>query len=520
MRLIAHAMRAATASALVALCASRAAAATLVVPDVQAACGQQVQVPLHVQGAASLETFGLQLQYENDCFEFVSVAPGTATGAWAGVEASENTPGVVTVGGFRGSAAAFSGDAEIAVLTFACKTAACPCASPLVPGALVSGVENYAVEIGFASCGAGNNCAVVATPGRRTFGLAGGQGTIDVDTPAGCPWVATESTDWIAINGADSGVGDGQVAYTVAAFDGESREGEILVSGVVHRVVQTSETVVPLIVGAVGFADISAADAESTFPDGTTRTGFVAQEKKLERLVGVDLSGLEVDANQAISGFAVVQEVPAKGIVVEIPVTGRLTFKQTLQQEGGGAPSGGYFAKAALSGKRTSGASVSLKASSSGTRTLDAKAIVGFQPAFAASLKASDGTIKGASRAAFDGWFVEDAVVGYPAEGPAPNGSPASSWTGQGALVTPFEEDPVVGGTFTAKTKWAANGKPGKVDVKATVGGASATLKGTTDTTAAEAAAAGFAFQDADIAPTSTTFRSPGASSKTTFQQP
>lgn len=516
MRMTATARIAAIASAFAATIAS-AHAATLVVADVQVDCGEQVQVPIHVEGASGLETFGLNLSYSTSCFEFVSIAPGTATDDWAGIEAAENVDGIVTLGGFRGSAPAVSGSAEIAVLTFACIEQACPCASPLQPGAFVSGIAGYQTSVAFATCSDGQGvCTTAVQPGGRSFGPDGGQGTIGVSAPAGCPWLVTEDAPWITITLGNGGVGNGQVGYTVAPLGEEDpRQATIFVSGASHVVTQfDTDFVATQIAGAIGFTDVSGASAESTLPDGTTEDGFVAQEKKTGAELAVDLSGLVVDASQNIGGIVVVEPGLARGAAIEMPATGRLSLKEAILHEGESI-TGSHSAKASVSAKNAAKASVSLKGSAKGDGPA-AKAIVG--PPFAGNLKASDGEAKGASKVAFSGWPVGSATIAHPIAGPTPNGSPASSWEGEALLVTPFEDEPVGGGELEAKTKWSANGKPGSVSMKATVGAVSGTLKGTTSTTAAEAAATGFGFEDAEIEPAAITLKGPGVSSKTTIK--
>jgi len=88
------------------------------------------------------------------------------------------------------------------------------------------------------SCNPG--CTYAISPVSRTFGPAGGAGTISVSTQTGCTWTAIEAVGWITINSGSSGSGTGTVSYTVAVNTGPTRSANITVAGKIHTVSQTT----------------------------------------------------------------------------------------------------------------------------------------------------------------------------------------------------------------------------------------------------------------------------------------
>lgn len=75
----------------------------------------------------------------------------------------------------------------------------------------------------------GQPCKVTIKQSRALFDFYGGDGSIDVTAPVGCPWSATESLDWVTLWTA-SGNGNGQVTYTVDENSGKNRSGKIEVA--------------------------------------------------------------------------------------------------------------------------------------------------------------------------------------------------------------------------------------------------------------------------------------------------
>jgi hypothetical protein len=68
--------------------------------------GTTVSVPISILGNLSqISTFGLQLTFDTNMFQYVGTAKGNLTGSWAFVDGN-NVSGTVTVGGLAGSASA------------------------------------------------------------------------------------------------------------------------------------------------------------------------------------------------------------------------------------------------------------------------------------------------------------------------------------------------------------------------------------------------------------------------------
>jgi uncharacterized protein (UPF0303 family) len=81
-------------------------------------------------------------------------------------------------------------------------------------------------------------CTYALSPAERTFGQAGGTGTVTVTTGTGCPWTAISSNGFVVVQ-TPSGTGSGTITYQVMS-DGPNvdRTATITVNGQVHTVRQ------------------------------------------------------------------------------------------------------------------------------------------------------------------------------------------------------------------------------------------------------------------------------------------
>jgi hypothetical protein len=93
----------------------------------------------------------------------------------------------------------------------------------------MAGINSYTISIG---------CNFAITPTNRSFPIAGGSGTINITTPAGCSWDAATGATWITLGSNASGNGNGTVSFTVSPNTGNSRSGTITVGGQVFTVNQ------------------------------------------------------------------------------------------------------------------------------------------------------------------------------------------------------------------------------------------------------------------------------------------
>jgi len=81
-------------------------------------------------------------------------------------------------------------------------------------------------------------CTYALSASGATVPAAGGTGSFNVTTQAGCTWTAVTSASWITITSGAAGSGNGTVAFTVAANPGASRSDAIAVAGQTFTVTQ------------------------------------------------------------------------------------------------------------------------------------------------------------------------------------------------------------------------------------------------------------------------------------------
>ena len=81
-------------------------------------------------------------------------------------------------------------------------------------------------------------CTVALDPNDRTFGAAGGDGSVRVSVPGGCTWTAAASASWIELS-SSGGTGTEMLRYRVTAnTSSSSRTGTITIGGRTHTVRQ------------------------------------------------------------------------------------------------------------------------------------------------------------------------------------------------------------------------------------------------------------------------------------------
>ena len=69
------------------------------------------------------------------------------------------------------------------------------------------------------------DCTFTVTPPSRSFAAGAATGELSVTAGEGCPWLPTSNAPWLAVTGATTGMGNGQVYYRVAANTGAARQG-------------------------------------------------------------------------------------------------------------------------------------------------------------------------------------------------------------------------------------------------------------------------------------------------------
>jgi hypothetical protein len=102
-------------------------------------------------------------------------------------------------------------------------------------GTMTVGGQTFTVTQAGQSSG---NCSYSISPTSKSFSSAGGTGTINVTTSAGCGWVAASNVSWITVTSGATGTGSGTVSYSVAPNSGAGRKGKITIGGQVFSIKQ------------------------------------------------------------------------------------------------------------------------------------------------------------------------------------------------------------------------------------------------------------------------------------------
>jgi len=103
-------------------------------------------------------------------------------------------------------------------------------------GSITIGEQTFTVTQDSATS---EECLYSISPASKTFTPSGGSGNITVATEERCAWQAVSSASWLTITSASGGIGNGSVAYTVAANPGPSgRRATITIAGKIFSVKQ------------------------------------------------------------------------------------------------------------------------------------------------------------------------------------------------------------------------------------------------------------------------------------------
>ncbi|MFN0100535.1 MAG: BACON domain-containing protein, partial [Bryobacteraceae bacterium] len=128
-----------------------------------------------------------------------------------------------------------------------------------VPGAAIPTPGTYQVWVNTAAPGGGTgpgnypsnqlaltvgpaNCTYSLSSPGATFGAAATSGSVNVISPALCPWIATSPADWVVITGGSSGSGNGTVSYNVLANPTSAQRTAILtIAGIPYTITQAGQ---------------------------------------------------------------------------------------------------------------------------------------------------------------------------------------------------------------------------------------------------------------------------------------
>ena len=83
-------------------------------------------------------------------------------------------------------------------------------------------------------------CSFSISPASQNVGSGGGNASVAVNAPAGCPWNAESSVPWIGISSGSSGSGNGTVQLAIGANTDAERRGTGTIAGQTFTIVQGS----------------------------------------------------------------------------------------------------------------------------------------------------------------------------------------------------------------------------------------------------------------------------------------
>jgi hypothetical protein len=83
-------------------------------------------------------------------------------------------------------------------------------------------------------------CTYTINPNNLTITAAGGSGTININTLAGCTWNGVADVPWITLTGAATGTGNGSIRFSAASNGGALRVGTVTVANQVVTINQSA----------------------------------------------------------------------------------------------------------------------------------------------------------------------------------------------------------------------------------------------------------------------------------------
>ncbi len=125
----------------------------------------------------------------------------------------------------------------------------------------IQATRNFTLQVN-----AGPACTYTLSAASQSFGGAGGSGSVNVTTGAGCSWTATGNAPWITISSGSSGSGNGSVAFSVAANTGPARTGTLAIAGQTFTITE----------GAAGTSNPLAILTSPALPSGFTGVAYSA----------------------------------------------------------------------------------------------------------------------------------------------------------------------------------------------------------------------------------------------------
>ncbi|MGA8582145.1 MAG: BACON domain-containing carbohydrate-binding protein [Bryobacteraceae bacterium] len=203
------------------------------------------------------------------------------------------------------------------------------------PQASAAGSQQYTLTQ------SGSDSNLTVSPASVTLSSAGGTGTVQVTTGAGCPWSASSNVSWMTITNISATSGNGYVAYQVLANTSTARSGVLQIGPQSFTVTEQSVPApVPQVAGVTSAASflvgpVSPGDIISIFGSnlGPALPGVGAQLNSAGTALTTTLGGTQVffDGAAAALTYAGAGQVNA---VVPYEVAGKTTTQMTVAYQG------------------------------------------------------------------------------------------------------------------------------------------------------------------------------------------
>ncbi len=152
-------------------------------------------------------------------------------------------------------------------------------------------------------------CAYTLSAANASFDFAGGNGSFNVTTTAGCSWTANSSANWITINNGSPGSGNGTLNFTVAPNTGPARTGTITVADQTFTISQSMSCL-----SVTGLTPTSGVSGTSVTITGANFTGVSAVKF----------------TNNVLASFTIVSDTQITATVPVGAVTGPITISNQL----------------------------------------------------------------------------------------------------------------------------------------------------------------------------------------------
>lgn len=146
------------------------------------------------------------------------------------------------------------------------------------------------------------DCSYSVTPTSTNFGVAGGLGSFDLITSAGCTWNAVPDSAWLHVTSSTSGSGPVTISYSVDVNAGVARTGHISAGGASHTV--TQDAAGPNMVVRGNSITIPDGDTAPATADGTAFGSAVANSGSVSHQFAIHNTG---GTNLLLTGVPAVQ---------------------------------------------------------------------------------------------------------------------------------------------------------------------------------------------------------------------